>query len=804
MVWAGPRTTGIGAMRGLFRRRNRRDAPSDQERTPNRPSPAPSPNQPRIPDRPRPAPAPAQPLSRGLSQTPRSVPPPRVERAASTEQQSHAPAKTTLVRPRRGVATWVPADATFEVDGRKVHGGMVYIGSRARAAGYEITEPCLIDRSLRVGWRRPDRSGSTMGYWPSYDTSAPEARSAYLSWLMDGRRDPSAYIGYVFLFFYGLERRLLVDLAEDSNDPEIDELEAEVQRLLDIYANNRSFRGYATSFLDLIVAMKSLEGDVEPVPWDPDSRSWEIPSALRLGLGRLAAAGTPLPVDWALSYLRYHPENGLRTAAHRCESHFDELFRIRYRERHPNGIKMRPPARKISFSYYPASAGFGGTVSAQSDVPDIASVVGPLNKLKDLGAECMDELDALSRFLGRRPEDSASALAVSLLPEALLATHGGPLVQRMSDWVASALAEDSFASVSLDELIQLWSPGREEKLTKRDAASLASLLAKLGVGLEPDVRFGASTPKPGSTVVLFPLPDGSSAAPSTAYTAAVSLVHLAALVAAADGTLSPAEQHHLAEHIEQVLGLDASEHARLEAHFVLLAASKPSMAGLKRKVEALSSNERTAVGRFLIDIAAADGVVSPEEISTITKIFRLLELDETDVYSQVHALATGDPGPVTVRESSRTTRWAIPEPAADRQSSAIRLDHAKVQARLAETAHVAALLTDIFADDEIPPAHPHGASIGSPEPLDEPPSDLSPVPGIDGLDDAHSELATALTQQTEWLRFEVEELAASLGLPLLDGALDVINEAAIDLCGEPLIDGDDPLEINPYALEEVL
>ena len=276
------------------------------------------------------------------------------------------------------------------------------------------------------------------------------------------------------------------------------------------------------------------------------------------------------------------------------------------------------------------------------------------------------------------------------------------------------------------------------------------------------------------------------------------------MVAAADGTISPAEQHHLAEHIEQVLGLDASEHARLEAHFVLLAASKPSMAGLKRKVEALSSSERTAVGRFLIDIAAADGVVSPEEISTITKIFRLLELDETDVYSQVHALATGDPGPVTVRESSPTTRWAIPEPAADPRSGAIRLDHAKVQARLAETAHVAALLTDIFADDEIPPAHPHGASTGSPEPLDEPPSDLSPVPGIDGLDDAHSELATALTQQTEWLRFEVEELAASLGLPLLDGALDVINEAAIDLCGEPLIDGDDPLEINPYALEEVL
>ena len=791
-------------MRSFFRRRNRRDTESGQGQVPNRPRPASPPDHAGTTDSPRLAPAPTQPSPRRSSETPRAVPPPNVQLATPNLQQSHTLTKARLVQPQRGVATWVPADAVFEVDGREISGGMVYVGSRANAAAYAVTEPCLIDRSLRVDWRRPDWSGSTMNYWPSYDTSAPEARGAYLNWLMGGRREPSAYIGYVFLFFYGLERRLFVDLANDRNCSETEELAAEVRRLLDIYGGNRSFSGYATGFLDLIVAMKSLACDLELMPWDPDHRGWEIPSALRLGLGRLAATGTRLPVDWALSYLRYHPENGLRTAAHRCKSQFDELFRIRYRERYPDGIKMRPPARKVSFTYYPASAGFGGAVAVQTDVPDIASVVGPLNKLKDLGAECMDELDALSRFLGRRPEESESASAVSLLPEALLATHGGSLVERMNDWVASALAKEPFVAVSLDELVQLWSPEREEKLAKRDAASLASLLAKLGIGLEPDVRFGASTPKPGSTVVIFPLPEGSSAAPSTAYTAAVSLVHLAALVAVADGTISPAEQHHLAEHIEQVLGLDASEHARLEAHFVLLTASKPGMAGLKRKVEALSSEERIAVGSFLIDIAAADGVVSPEEISTITKIFRLLELDEADVYSQVHALATGDPGPVTVRESSPTTRWAIPEPATESPAGALRLDHAKVQARLAETAHVAALLTDIFAEDDGPSASPHEPTVVTPETPAQPRSDSMGVSSIDGLDEAHSALATALARQSAWPRFAVEEVATSLGLPFLDGALDVINEAAIEICGEPLIDGEDPLETNSYALEEVL
>lgn len=38
---------------------------------------------------------------------------------------------------------------------------------------------------------------------------------------------------------------------------------------------------------------------------------------------------------------------------------------------------------------------------------------------------------------------------------------------------------------------------------------------------------------------------------------------------------------------------------------------------------------------------------------------------------------------------------------------------------------------------------------------------------------------------------------------MLAGAIDRINEAAMDICGEPLIDGDDPLELNHYAAQEL-
>ena len=44
----------------------------------------------------------------------------------------------------------------------------------------------------------------------------------------------------------------------------------------------------------------------------------------------------------------------------------------------------------------------------------------PIDKLRDLAEECTDELDAYSRFIGKRPNGAGSAAAISLLPDVLL------------------------------------------------------------------------------------------------------------------------------------------------------------------------------------------------------------------------------------------------------------------------------------------------------------------------------------------------------------------------------------------------
>lgn len=717
------------------------------------------------------------------------------------------PVTRSKPKPKRGDLRWVPAGETVDVQGHKIPGGMIYVGSGVRSLTGPDIEPCLIDPNLSVRWNKPDSAGATMGYWPAYNKMDPRSRAGYLTWLANGRRNEAAYIGYVFVFFYGLERRVLADIEADTNHPDLPTITAELKRLLGIYGDNRSLNRYANGLLEYIEAMSSMGDDMEPPVWAPGYQGWEVPIAVLAGVGWYVADGLPIPGDWALSYLRHHPEGYLRTPATRCQDEFDRLFLIRYQDKFGDGIKVPQPARRLKFSYRPASGGISGEAEVTVDsIPDISGLSGPINKLKDLGAECTDELDAYSRFLGRRPDESGSVTAISLLPEELLDASGIPLLDDLREWTKELLGTDLHAVVPLDDLIGHCSLDIVEKPKKRDAVVLASILGKIGVGIEPDVRFGAATPKPGTSVVLFSLPKDSPAAPSSAYTAALSLVHLTGVVAAADGRITEPEQQHLAAHAEDVLGLDASERARLDAHLVFLAAGKLSMAGIKKKVGALPPADRVAVGRFLVDVAAADGVVSPEEISILTKLFTYLGLEEADVYSQVHALGTGDSGPITVRDAESTTRWTVPSPATGEavRSGPIPLDPAKVKARLAETAHVAALLAGIFAEDDTQPQPIAAGAMTSSSLAGESASSSIADSTITGLDVAHSALAVALAASPSWSRSEAEQLAASVGLPLLDGALDRINEAAMDACGEPLAEGDEDLEMNAYAIEEML
>lgn len=80
-----------------------------------------------------------------------------------------------------------------------------------------------------------------------------------------------------------------------------------------------------------------------------------------------------------------------------------------------------------------------------------------------------------------------------------------------------------------------------------------------------------------------------------------------------------------------------------------------------------------------------------------------------------------------------------------------------------------------------------------------PAKEKSELPKILGLDANLSELANRIMDRPKWSRAELVLLTNSLDL-MLDGALESINEASYDNLDMPLLEGDDPIEINPEVI----
>jgi uncharacterized tellurite resistance protein B-like protein len=685
-------------------------------------------------------------------------------------------AKLGLAEATAGDRVWRSPGETVEVHGAPINAGLIYVGSGLAALNGYGPEPALVDPKLQVDKQRLDWAGAGLDYWPSYSTIPAGSRAAYLSWLSRGRPLESIPLGYVFLFFYGLERRVLVDARQlPVAASEVPTIRAEVVRLLGAYGESGSFRSYATGLLD---AIDALFPDPDADMGERPTRFWELPLSLRARIGTIVAAAQPLPASQALEWVLSAPDVDLRTPAVRCPDEFAALFLTRYEQRYGTGMTIKEPRRRLEAHYRPASASFGGPVKLPiGDLPDVAGLTAPVARLHELADACTDELDAYSRWLGRNPREQGSLAAAALLPGELLESHQSQEVQGLRAWLDGRVGETKAAAINAEELLRHWPAAADGKLNKADSVLLAQLLGRLGYGMEPDVRFEGPTLDPAGSVVLFRQLRDAPLAPSPSYSAATVVARLGVAIAAADDAVAEEELAAIDAHLTEALELTQPESSRLDAHLHWLRAASPSLTGLKKRVAHLSAEQRDELGAFLIAVAGADGHIGPAEVTALGRLYGMIGLNPQSAFTRVHGFATGAGG-VGPRALSVV---------ADGTGGAVTLDMERVQAKLHETRAVSALLSGVFVEEEA-----------------EVPAMVVPSePGIAGLDAAHSALLRQFQGRPSVSRSDFEEEARHLGL-LPDGALDTINDAAFDRVGIAVTTGDDPIEVDAEALQEML
>jgi hypothetical protein len=676
---------------------------------------------------------------------------------------------------------WVPPGQSVRVGGSTVGGGAFYLGTALSAAVKFGEEPSLVNTCLLIDFSQPDWEGSTLNYWPSYGAISPGERAAYVSWLASERDWAGMPIGFVFIYFYGLERRVFVDKADGPG--ELPWIRSEVERLRRVYGSNHSFDSYAERLVWAIdcIAGPSTESD----PPEVKAQNWAIPDGMKVGLGRICASGRPLPSKWAFAWLLADPETYLRTPAERCRQEFAELFAVRYHQRYGDGLVIKPNKTPLQIVYRPATRSLREIKINVGDIPDVTALKKPIAALRDIAKECTESLDAYSRWLGRHPDDAGSLAAAALLPVELVGETASQEMANLTRWVESQLGGGDECVVDGAELAQRWPGGSGGKLPRAESASLCALLSKKGYGIEPDVRFGGPPLSGGATILFRQSP---LIAPPEHWNRAVATLDLAlASVGAIDEASIPA----LAEQLSQSLELPPDQRLRASARLRWAALRSPTLTSAKRAMATETQRSRQQVGQYLVELAARRGPIGPSQVSGLTKAYTALGLEPASMFTLIHERATAAASdPIEIRPAVPGKRGeAIPSPPAGENS--VNLDPAVIAVTLAQSDQASALLGKIFTEGEPTP----------------PPVLVPSAPGILGA--PYLELLGQLAARPTWTHADFSEAAAALGL-MPNGALEVLNEAALDLGGDPVLEGDGAsggdavLEVNHDMVKELL
>lgn len=670
---------------------------------------------------------------------------------------------------------WLNKGEAIEIQGHSLSHGFIYVGKGVNDEQQYAVNPLLSAKSGDL------TSADAAGYYSGYYYLTAERRSLYLDWLAEGAMSP-ADAAFGMLYFYGIERRL-IDLLQNrvSNPPagELEQLLEEIRRLANLFKDKPGSVTQCCLRLSDFAAASSLETTSIPELPKEWVRTWELPFIIRYGIGWFMKDRKPIPVDWALRWAYVEPTIYLRTPASRCPQEFESAFAAVYKKKFGAGLVVSPNKTKLKLTYQPGwPVHFGREIRREfAGIPDIAAVSGPQQTLKTLVEEATTEIDGYSRYLGRNPTKSGTLEAYLNLPRDFWPST---TTERWRQFVASRV--ESIKPVPLESLLREIDPSGEPSVAR--TAEIAANLSRVLVGVEPDILGGARRPKPSELIVLFPLasevPIGTG---SPEYKRASLIVSLSACVALADGHASEDEFAAVEEMIASWSHLHVDLRTRLRAQYLLQVRSGISLANLKSRLANLTPDGRLQLGVSLCSMAAADGNIAAAEVKLLEQIYRALELEPKLLYSHLHL---GEKQVCNLNGQTPSNRSG---------QSPYVVDTARLAALRRETDQVSALLSEVFVEEE-PPSPSQRETISA----ESAPSTLSKDGLLPGLDPKHQRFLTELLSKASWPREELRSLATQSQI-MLDGALERINDAAFDLVGEPITEGDDPVYVQQNILE---
>ena len=581
---------------------------------------------------------------------------------------------------------------------------------------HETSEPSLIASGLLVA--PLGMAAEDLPYWPSYHGASPAQRSVYIDWLLGGRKSLPSRIGYAFIFFYGLERRLLIDQADHFVI--FDEVMRLKQlNLADPHRFSQSFESYTSSFLWLFATVFAKRIDQGRMRQLAESvKSWNEDSLSSL-LIWFHQAEIPL-ADWAAYLVAGQlPSSQRSVITERVNDHFRTLFAGRYKEAFGQGLVVQSSKRMRRLSYKPASAAIR---AVQLDGPNPLGLISQFRKLSEIWNLCIDDLRRLSYVVRKesdqqdiqqvlpgdraavqaRPSvtpaqrtDQLTPAAWETLPLDLRSHVDHPLTDPICKLVSESTDDEGNTLIPVGKLASLMGYGNKERLTVSESATLCRTVQHIGYCLEPDARLAGRAYRTGETVTAFLNTVDAVTSPDR-YRVASVMLRFGLTVAAADGNIAEDKLAVIVQDIERLLGLNDHERKRLDALLTLLTAT--GVGDLPKVAKVLRPEQVQAVSLMLLALAARDGIVTQEEIDAIKKCDKALGLSRDEIEKTIDSLRgkgqQPDNEPVTVQASvAGAFGEQIPAPK-KKAEPVLRLNRAAIAQIMQDTQEVAKMLAD--------------------------------------------------------------------------------------------------------------
>lgn len=674
---------------------------------------------------------------------------------------------------------WIKSGESITIKGQQAFtGGNFYYGGKLSSLDGYGTEASLVDDSLKIENKPSSFEDENLGYWPKFISLTPKGRGAFLSWLSGNRNDPDTPLGYVFIYFYGLERRVTVDSIKQAvDDAEFKSLFDEVLRLKGIYGGSRSFSNYSTRLLEIMCLLRPHAVSHPKLEKTPQRDSL----LFKHRLATTVNDEKPIPAELALAWIRFYPDYNLKKPARRCGYEFSQMFTLLYSKKHGDGIVVKPNKTRLRIEYHPASSSLRGISLPQQDLPDPSNLKGPVNKLIAIADKCTAELDAYSRYLAKPDASRTDIEAILLLPDELSDLGATPGLGEFKKWADDAISTKK-GLVDVEEFWTYTKSPLPSKINKKEADLIQNLAQKAGYGIAPDTRYHHTKTSVDGKLVLFPEGHGKYFEPSRAYSEMGMALRLGAMVATIDSHVDQAELNLLTQLIDHDTNLSPTEKQSLHAYLVWRLNTPSNITGLKARLETLGKTEKAAVSRILVGVAMADGKIEPEEIKQLEKLYTLLGLDKTLVTGDIHGMSSNKAG---LRPSSSQTEIASSAPTSFQLNESILAIHES------ETKDVQSMLGAIFVEDE-----PISES-------DDSTTDSANTKEKIGIDKQHYSLFESLLRKDKWTREEVEVLCRDLGL-MVSGALETINDWSFDKVDAAVLEEDgDAIYIDQEIVEEI-